>query len=123
MATKAILVVDTNPALGELLARILKDEGYEVATVQSLPEAVAALSNSRFDLVITEAFGQTDQFEFDPAFLAELRSAANEVPIVLCSTYPSADTLRAGDYQLAEILPKPFTIDGLLRKVNKLLTE
>lgn len=120
MAT-SVLVVDPDEAIRDLFVDILREEGCEVATARSLGEAAQRLSRSRFDLVVTEAFGQNDLFDFDPAFLETLREQSREVPIILSSTYPSTDSLRAGDYGLAEIVPKPFEIDQLLRKINRAL--
>lgn len=121
MATKTILVVDPDATVGELLASILGEENYRVATAQSLGEAAALLTSSEFDLIITEAFDQHDKFEFDSAFLSELASPTRSTPIVLCSTYASVSTLRSNDLGLADVVAKPFDIDDLLNKVNRLL--
>ena len=123
MATKAILVVDPDAALGELIAQIISEDGYKVATVQSVAEVGPLMADSDFDVVITEAFGQMDQFNFDPTFLAELRAKIGDTPIVLCSTYPSTDTLHPGDFGLADIVPKPFTIDELQQSVKRALKK
>lgn len=120
MAAKKILVVDPDPALAALVTRILEEEGYEVTTVESLEEAIALLTRSTFDLIITEAFDQSDQFDFDPSFLAKLKQVAPAPPIILSSTYPSTDLLHAGDFGLAEVVPKPFDLDDLLQKVSRL---
>lgn len=118
MADKAILVIDPHEPLGNLIAEVLSEEGYRIRLAQSLAEASDILNRDHFDLIITEAFDQTDQFTLDPTFLNELRRVAPATPIILCSTYPSVDILHPGDFGLAEILAKPFSIDELSAKVR-----
>jgi len=117
-----ILLVEPDPAFASLLTIILQEEGgHKVTTVPSPAEAAQLLSESRFDLVITEAFDQRDPFDFDPAFLSPLRAAGGDVPIILFSTYVQDSALRSGHFGLADAVPKPFDIDDLLRKVNRSL--
>ena len=118
---KAILIVDPYEDDRALFALILREEGYEVAAAASREEVAALLAEVQFDLIITEAFEQPDCFRFDPAFLAALRSVADDTPIVLSSICPSAQTLRASRYDLVAVLPKPFTVEELLEKVSGLL--
>ena len=127
MATRAILVIEPDEHNAKLLDAVLVEEGYEVTNVRSLEEAIVLLSDrpsralGRFDLIITEAFNQSDYYRFDPAFLADLKSVAGDTPIVLSSVYPSTERLRAGAFGLAEVVRKPFTIEELLEKVHRLL--
>lgn len=120
-ATKAILAVDWEQLVGDLLAFILEEEGYEVTAVGSLKEAVALLESSHFDLIITEAFGQKHTFTFDPTFLRELRSLAGTTPIILLSTYAAYDKFDPDEHGLAAVVAKPFDTDDLLQKVRRLI--
>lgn len=121
MATKTILVVDPDPGLHNLLRLILEEEGHKVASAGHPAEAAKSLSNSHFDLVITEAFDQRDDFDFDPAFLARLRLVAGKTPIILFSTYVPDSRVREGQFGLAAVLPKPFDIDDLVCKINRVM--
>ncbi len=118
VGTQSILVVDPDINLSALVADILGEEGYHVSTAQTLDEAIGLLSKSHFDLIITEAFDQPMRFDFDPAFLARIRAVAGATPIALFSTYASTDTLRPGQHGLADIIPKPFDIDDMVKKVK-----
>ena len=120
VAVRQILVIDPDEKMSELFVQLFELEGYGVTAVESLAEAMARLSESRFDLIITEALDQQDPFNFDPAFLTRLRSTAN-TPIILCSTAPSCDYLRASDFGLAAVVPKPFDIDRLLGNMRQAL--
>lgn len=119
VSIKAILVIEPDEGVGEMLADILREEGYAVTVAETLQVGFTLLSDFHFDLVIAEAFGQRDLFRFDPAFLAKLELPGNAIPIILCSIYPSTDNLRAGDFGLADILHKPFEIVDLLDKVSR----
>mgnify|MGYP005841631311 CR=1 FL=1 len=123
MADETILLIDPDEAVGASVAGILEGEGYKVTTIRSLPLAVELLSSSRFDLVMTEAFDQRRTFDFDPAYLSALRSAAGRTPIILISTYVSTDTIRAYEYGLADAVPKPFELNDLLEKVGEVLKK
>lgn len=113
--------MDEDQLIGDFLVFILEAEGYVVTAVRSLEEAKALLANSRFELIVTEAFGQKDTFTLDPTFLQELRSLAGATPLILLSSYVAYDTFDLGEYGLAAVFPKPFDVDDLLQRVRKLL--
>jgi len=126
MPNKTILVLDPDQTVASLIAAVIeegREREYEVVKVGSLKEAALALSDHNPDLVITEALDQQSLFDFDPAFLTELRAVAKGAPIIVCSAYPSIEMLRPGDYGLAEIISKPFEIEDLQNKVNKVLAQ
>ena len=54
MPKKRILVVDDEPSMRELLAIMLKKEGFEVVTAESRAMAAAVLAQGPVDLVITD---------------------------------------------------------------------
>ncbi len=114
-------MLDPDPAIGAFLVPVLEEEGYKVTNIHRLEDATKLLSHRRFDLIIIEAFDQNNAFSFDPSFLTALRSLAVNTPILLCSIYLSTVSLRKGDFGLAEVIPKPFDLDKLLEKVNRLL--
>lgn len=121
VAAKTILIVDSDPALHNLLRLILEEEGYKVVSARCPAEATTLLSDSHFDLVITEAFEQQHDFDFDPSFLARFISMDGKTPIILFSTYVPDSRVREGQFGLAAVLPKPFDIDDLLCKVDRVL--
>ncbi len=126
MPKKTILILDPDQTVGSLIATVIEEgheEEYASLRVRSLREAAQALSDHNPDLIITEAFDQHSLFDFDPSFLAELRALARGAPIMVCSAYPSVETLRPGEHGLAEIVVKPFEIEELQRKVNRVLAE
>lgn len=123
MATKTILVVDPDSSVSALIASILREENYDVTTASSLTEANALLSKSRFDLIITEAFRQASQFDFDPSFLSQILLPTYRAPVLLCSTYASLGNLNFDSSIIADVLAKPFDLDDLLVKVERLVNN
>jgi DNA-binding response OmpR family regulator len=121
VATKTILLIDPDHDVAASVATILEAEGYRVTIAQSLQKVEELTSASRFDLVITEALGQRQTFNFDPSFLTPLKSAIGSAPIILLSTYVTTDTIRPADHGLAAVVPKPFELDELLDKVSRAL--
>lgn len=122
MASETILVVDPDEAVGALLADILTSAGYRVAVARSI-ESARTLCDCSLDLIITEAFGQSYIFDFDPTFLREFGTFAPGTPIVLCSIHPSIDTIHPGDYGLVGVVRKPCLLRDLLGKVNTALSR
>ncbi|MBI4320092.1 MAG: hypothetical protein HY675_16495 [Chloroflexi bacterium] len=121
MSGESVLILDPDRAMAELSALVLGEEGYKTRITESREEAIRLLSSSHFDLIISEAFDQDDVFTFDPTFLQDLRSMSDGIPILLCSIYPSVASVRAGQFGLAEVVPKPYDIDSFLAKVRKAL--
>lgn len=122
MATKTILVVDQDLDFDRLLTILLEEEGYKVTVTESLADAAALLRDSRFDLIISEAFNQDSKLDFDPSFLEQIRSQAGDTPIVLVSTYVEVG-LRPVDFGLVAASPKPIDLNELLDEVRKSLDE
>src|SRR5690348_10087626 len=52
-----LLVVEDDPAISELVRECLEAEGYAVVTADSMEQAVAALMERQFDLVLADVIG------------------------------------------------------------------
>ena len=81
MASIRVLYVDDEPAMQSLVKTFLERSGeIEVDTVSSVQEAEKALSDGRFDAVISDyQMPQRDGLEF----LKDLRAADNQIPFIL----------------------------------------
>jgi two-component system response regulator PilR (NtrC family) len=112
-----ILVVDDERSMRELLAIVLKREGYHVVLAESGKSAVAALSREPFDLLISD-IKMPDMSGVDV-----LRSAKQTDPDILgimitafASTETAVEAMRLG---ACDYLSKPFDIDLLKMKVRE----
>jgi CheY-like chemotaxis protein len=117
--TEAILVVEDEPAVRRLMGRTLGDRGYDVAVLESAEEAVA-LSNTelaRFQLVLSDyRLTGMDGLQL----LQIVKERVPRVKRMLMSGFVSADSETLTRLTDA-FLGKPFTPDGLARKVRETL--
>jgi PAS domain S-box-containing protein len=119
--SESILVVDDEPAIVELLRKVLGQLGYRVHTCV---DSVAALDLFRdrpeaFDLVISD---QTMPDLSGDRLLAELRRIRPELPVILCSGFSetvSAEQARA--LGADDFLLKPTDRGDLARAVRRAL--
>lgn len=116
-----ILVVDDNPDICALLKNILQAEGYDVESCCEPRKMSDAIRENRPHLLITDML----MSGVDGRTLAEnLRKdpATKGIKIMMMSGHP--DALNATDNPaIDEVLPKPFEIQELLDKVEKLLAK
>ena len=120
----AILVVDDDPSLRQVLNRVLSFEGFAVETVPTgydalercqVPEKGAA----SIDLVILD-LGLPDIDGLDVA--RKLRTGGNDVPIlVLTARGDVGDRVAGLDAGADDYLPKPFDLTELIARVRALL--
>ncbi len=117
--TEAVLVVEDEAAVRRLIARTLRDRGYDVVTAESGEEALAlpATELARFRLVISDyRLAGTDGV----TVLEAMKERAPGAKRLLMSGFVAADPqslVRVTD----AFLGKPFTPDGLARKVRETL--
>lgn len=118
-----ILVVEDDPTLARLEAEILAAHGYTVVVVHSGELAIANLRHSVPDLVVLdlELTGNVQGWDV----LQALRNLAS-IPVLL--TTSSATAVRASIRRRGEgrstldHLPKPYPVQTLLKRVQRMLT-
>jgi two-component system cell cycle sensor histidine kinase/response regulator CckA len=118
---EAILLVEDDPDLRELLARTLMRNGYQLAQAATGPEALEIIRNLKIpiDLLITDAVlpGMSG-----PAVAREGEKLRPGMRVLFVSGYTDDAMLRLGllDENQA-FLQKPFGSQALLRKVRQQL--
>ncbi len=111
---KTILVVEDEAPIREVLAEILRDEGYAVLVASNGAVALVVVAERRPDLVLTDAMMPgLDGLGLLRRLRADPRTAA--IPVVVTSA-----ALRPGSADLdgAAFLAKPYDLDDLLRAVR-----
>ena len=111
--TATVLVVDDEPAIREVIATLLEDEGYLVRHAKVGLEALDAINGDQIDLIVSDVVMP----RLDGASLVrKLRRLGHLMPVVLMSAV-YADVDLPG----VRFVPKPFEIDRLLAVVASAL--
>lgn len=120
----AILVIDDDPAVREVVREMLRGEGHEVSTAENGRQALQALAADVFDLVVTDLI-MPEQEGIET--IAEIRRRDPDIPIVAMS---GGGRLGPGDYlETARFLgadatlAKPFGRQELIAIVEQLLAR
>ena len=117
----SLLVAEDEESLREALKLNLELEGYEVTTADTGPKVVKMVKNEYFDLIILDIMLP----EMDGITVCEtIRMQHNDVPILFLSARnSSADRVaglkKGGD----DYLTKPFNLEELLLRVDKLVVK
>ena len=125
MVTKSykasILVAEDEESLREGLKLNLELEGYEVTTVDNGPAVIRMVKNEYFDLIILDIMLP----DMDGITVCEtIRMQHNDVPILFLSARNSgADRVEGLKKGGDDYLTKPFNLEELLLRVDKLITK
>lgn len=117
----SILLVEDEENLHEALKLNLELEGYEVTSAFDGSNAVTAVKNEYFDLIILDVMLP----EMDGIAVAEtIRLSNNEVPILMLSAKnTSADKVMGLKKGADDYLTKPFNLEELLLRIQKLINK
>ena len=118
---KSILLVEDEENLHEALKLNLELEGYEVSSAFDGAQALKAVQNEYFDLIIMDVMLP----ELDGISVSEnIRLQGNEVPILILSArQSSADRIMGLKKGADDYLTKPFNLEELLLRVSKLIRK
>jgi len=114
-----ILIVEDDAILARGLVRILESEGYAVDTVTRGEQALLAMKQERFDLVILDVgLPGMDGFEV----LRRLRAVPEPAPVlVLTARHTLDDRVRGLDLGGDDYVAKPFAMSELVARVRALI--
>ena len=117
----SILLVEDEENLHEALKLNLELEGYSVSSAVDGSEALKAVDQEYFDLVILDVMLP----EVDGITVAEtIRVHNNQVPILILSAKnTSADRVLGLKKGADDYLTKPFNLEELLLRVQKLIEK
>ncbi len=122
MQGASVLIVDDDPEIRSVLTDFLEDEGYHTSTASTGREAINVLDSSQqtpdimlLDLMMPEVDGY--------GVLQYLRNnLLQEFPVLIFSAHkPGASVLGALDSELRDFVAKPFELEELLIRMQRLL--
>jgi two-component system, chemotaxis family, sensor kinase CheA len=95
-STRRIMLVDDSAFFRDMLAPLIKAAGYQVTSIASAPEALAAIrSGARVDVVVTDVeMPGMDGFELAAALRHD--PATEGLPVIALSAMVSADAIERG---------------------------
>ncbi len=124
MPARKLLVVDDDPDIRRMAALALERlGGFQVAVAEDAPSALALAVGDPPDLVLLDVSMPGAD---GPAVLAAMRAqaATREVPVVFFTAVSSeAEIARLTALGAAGVVPKPFEVADLPRRVHALLAK
>jgi DNA-binding NarL/FixJ family response regulator len=117
-----VLVVDDDPAIGELCQMLLEESGCTVDTATHGDAALACLGRKVYHLVILDLImPEMNGYEL----LAEIRERFKPgPPVCILTSYASLDScLQCAQLGIAGYLSKPVQMDDFLLRVHSFLAE
>jgi signal transduction histidine kinase len=118
---EVVLVVEDQPAVRQLIARILTRHGYLVLEAADATQALAIADTDEptLDLVVSDIVMPTMG---GPELIARVRASRPAVKVLFISGYTEDDLSRRIDLAASDmVLGKPFTATALLQTVRDVL--
>lgn len=121
MGSETILVVEDEAAVRTLAVRILTDNGYHILEASQGSEAlrIAREFQGKIDIVVTDVImpGMSGK-----AMVAQLEPERPDIKVLYISGYTDNAIVHHGILDSnVDFLQKPFSIEGLARKVREVL--
>lgn len=116
-ASRSILVVDDDAGITSLLTELLEEQGHAVHGVLRAEDAIAALSQRAFDLMITDLVLPDMRGN---ELLQHAKEIQPDLPVILITAFGSMDlALQILHQGASDFIAKPFTPDQLLLAVHR----
>jgi CheY-like chemotaxis protein len=116
---ETLMVVDDEPSVREVLARVLEEEGYRVLTAASGPEALQIAAANPIDLVLLD-LNMPQQNGWDTF---ERLTARNPLLAVIIVTARPGQLFTALGAGVSALLEKPLDYPNLVMTVRSVLAE
>ena len=114
-----ILIVDDERDIRELIADILKDEGFATRTAANSDEAVTMLNDEEPALMILDIWLKDSRMD-GIDILKQVKRNNPEVPVIIISGHGNIEIAVAAIKQGAyDFIEKPFNIDQLMVVINR----
>ena len=116
-----ILIIDDDPHFLRVLQRILAGEKFAVTATSNPCDAIGLLRSGNLDLIICDLrMPDCDGLNL----LQAIRSAGNEIPVIILTAYGEVDTyLEAMNAGATEYLNKPIKSEELVPVVRNCLRK
>ncbi len=116
----SILIVDDDESIRWVLKEALTDEGFRVETLASVKEALQAIEEQSFSVVITDVLMPGDDgFQL----LKRLSQQKKHLPVILMTAQSDfQNAVKAYELGAFDYLPKPFDLDNAIDLAHQAVT-
>lgn len=114
-----ILIAEDDRELLELFSHVLSKHGYTVKGVSDGKEALDAMKNDYFDIIISDIMmPNMDGYEF----VSHLREAGNTTPVLMITAKDAFDDMRMGFLSgTDDYMVKPVNVNEMILRVQALI--
>ena len=114
-----ILIAEDDQELCQLFSHVLMKNGYDVVGVANGKEALSAMENEYFDLVISDIMMPLiDGYEF----VRRLRERGNQTPVMMITARDAFDDMRQGFLSgTDDYMVQPVNVNEMVLRVGALL--
>jgi chemosensory pili system protein ChpA (sensor histidine kinase/response regulator) len=122
-ANRNVLVIEDDKIMGQMVAEILDDAGFEVTTATNGAIAFDKLQERPIDFVVLDILlPEMNGFEIYTKLQADRES--EDIPVLIITAWADERHLeRASQLGIRNFLAKPFTEDELLYEILSLLRD
>ena len=120
-----ILLAEDNPINQLMVTRMLANRGHTVEIASTGAEALAALEQHTFDVVLMDVqMPEMDGFEATAAIRAQERATSRHIPIIAMTAHAMAgDREKCLNAGMDAYLSKPMAVNALYATINQLLHD
>lgn len=116
-----VLVVDDSLSVRKVVEKALERRGLQVLAAASGAEAIEVLERDRPDVVICDVI-LPDKDGYQICQYVRAHAAIGSTPVLLISGIDNGSVqARAAEVRSDEVMFKPFGVDDLVRRIDKLL--
>lgn len=114
-----ILIAEDDQELRQLFSHVLTKNGYTVKGVSNGQEALTAMENDYYDLIISDIMMPVmDGYQF----VNQLREAGNTTPVLMITAKDAFDDMRLGFLSgTDDYMVKPVNVNEMVLRVGALL--
>jgi two-component system, NtrC family, nitrogen regulation response regulator GlnG len=121
MTGTRVLIVEDDTSIGVVVSAGLSSEGIQSTICDSASDRDIALSQSHFDLMITDV---TLKDSDGISSIGAVKSQYPDMPIIVISAQNTLETaVRASEIEAFEYFPKPFDLNELIIAVKQGITS
>jgi len=122
-ADRAILLIEDDHMIRDLLAEYLGEEGFTVTTAADATAALDALAARPFALIVSDALAEQRPHEERWSQLDAIQRAAQGVPVIICTAHRASTYADYAARGFSGLLIKPFDLEALLALIVHTLRD